>query len=237
MLHTWSKWIYRFTLIITSVAWRSVRLECRIAFEIIVIVDLHVRLASGYKKFAHAYIMYRVFITVVAMANSMVYWASDPLILGNLIENFPALSIVEELAYLCFPSRKVTEIVFPDEDFWAEPLKVVVLFCCRTMLSITQLGKGRAVFPFSCGVFLLSWAYAGKQNEWQYQWESSSKHLNKFMKVERCYGASIAVSKLVFHVSDFWFVDKDAVFSRLDMRADACGWVSASVGDTLALIC
>lgn len=30
-----------------------------------------------------------------------------------------------------------------------------------------------------------------------------SKHLNKFMKVERCYGASIAVSKLVFHVSDF----------------------------------
>lgn len=58
-----------------------------------------------------------VFITVVAMANSMVYWASDPLILGNLIEIFPALSIVEELAYLCFPSRKVTEIVFPDEDF------------------------------------------------------------------------------------------------------------------------
>lgn len=51
------------------------------------------------------------------MANSMVYWASDPLILGNLIENFPALSIVEELAYLFFPSRKVTEIVFPDEDF------------------------------------------------------------------------------------------------------------------------
>ena len=61
--------------------------------------------------------MYRVFIMVAAMANSMVYWASDPLILGNLIENFPALSIVEELAYLCFPSRKVTEIVFPDEDF------------------------------------------------------------------------------------------------------------------------
>lgn len=43
------------------------------------------------------------------------------------------------------------------------------------------------------------------------------------MKVEQRYGASIAVSKLVFHVSDFRFVDKDAVFYRLDMRADACG--------------
>ena len=71
------------------------------------------------------------------MANSMVYWTSDPLILGNLIENFPVLPIVEEPAYLCFPPRKVTEIVFPDEDFGAEPFKVVVLFCCRTMPSIT----------------------------------------------------------------------------------------------------
>ena len=49
------------------------------------------------------------------------------------------------------------------------------------------------------------------------------KTSEQIMKVEQRYGASIAVSKLVFHVSDFRFVDKDAVFSRLDMRADACG--------------